>query len=284
MRRNSKRGHHKKKYYDDFFDSDSDDEEDNDDFFDIDEDFDDPFDDIIKKEFGFSNIERMHNRLIGKMEKEFEQLGDEEYEENFRKKKKNKEERLQKKGINNFHKFMNFEEISPGNGTVITKSYSSKIDYKDGVPHEECYQSQSINQIKDGHKISEKQEAYKNSKTGVQKAAHQRILDDKGTKQIRKRNIKTGEQEEHNIFKGIKEEELDQFNESYNDYRNKIGFQNHYKHLNSMKINKNVKKHNYIHDENHESNNNNNKQYPQLGDGKNKYYNLKKPYKKQYPK
>ena len=63
-----------------------------------------------------------------------------------------------------------------------------------------------------------KQEAYKNSKTGVQKAAHQRILDDKGTKQIRKRNIKTGEQEEHNIFKGIKGEELDQFNESYNDF------------------------------------------------------------------
>ena len=51
-----------------------------------------------------------------------------------------------------------------------------------------------------------------------------------------------------------------------------------------MKINKNVKKHNYIHDENHESYNNNNKQYPQLGDGKNKYFNLKKPYKKQYPK
>ena len=94
MRRNSKRGHHKKKYYDDFFDSDSDEEEDNDDFFDIDEDFDDPFDDIIKKEFGFSNIERMHNRLIGKMEKEFEQLGDEEYEE-LCQKKENKEERLQ---------------------------------------------------------------------------------------------------------------------------------------------------------------------------------------------
>ena len=151
------------------------------------------------------------------MEKDFGLIGDEELEDKNRRKRKNKEGRLQKKGTHNFHEFMNLDDDDSGNGTVITKTFCSRIDYTDGEPHEECYQSQSINQIKDGHKLSEKQEAYKNSKTGVQKAAHQRILDDKGTKQIRKRNIKTGDQEEHNIYKWIKEEELDKFNESYNE-------------------------------------------------------------------
>ena len=53
---------------------------------------------------------------------------------------------------------MEIDDNGSGNGTVITKTFSSKIDYTDGEPHEECYQSQSINQIKNGHKISEKQD------------------------------------------------------------------------------------------------------------------------------
>ena len=244
-------------------------------------DFDDPFDAILKREFGFSTIGKLHNRLIGKMEKDFGLIGDEELEDKNRRKRKNKEGRLQKKGTHNFHEFMNLDDDDSGNGTVITKTFCSRIDYTDGEPHEECYQSQSINQIKDGHKLSEKQEAYKNSKTGVQKAAHQRILDDKGTKQIRKRNIKTGDQEEHNIYKGIKEEELDKFNESYNEYRNKMGIRNKYKYLNGSK--KNVKKDDYINDENKETNNKNNN-YPQLGDGNNDQTYTKKPYKRQYAK
>ena len=272
MRRKSKNGHHKKHNYDDFdSNSDSDNEEDKDDFFDIDDDFDDPFDAILKKEFGFSSIEKIHNRLLGRLGKGFDQLGDEEeYEE--RKKKKNRGKK------NTFHDFMDIDDSGPGNGTVITKTFSSRIDYTDGEPHEECYQSQSINQIKDGHTISEKQESYKNTNTGVQKAAHQRLLDDKGTKQIRKKNTITGDQEEHNIYKGIKEEELDQFNENYNNYRNKVGFRNYYKYLNS----KNNKKMNYINDENKERNNKNN--YPQLEDGSNIEINIRKPYRKQYAK
>ena len=211
-------------------------------------------------------------------------LGDGDYEENQRKRKNKKDERrLQKKGgMNDFHEFMSIQGMGPGTGTVISKSYCSKIDYRDGQPHQECYQSQSINQIKDGHKISEKQEAYKNSRTGVQKAAHQRILDDKGTKQIRQRNVNTGVQEEHNIFKGMREDELDNFNETYNDYRNKVGFQNNYKYLNAL--NKKGRKQ-YLDSENQRRNNQNNIQYPQLGDGSNKNrINIRKPYRKNYGK
>ena len=284
MKRRPHHGNQKNRNYNDFFGMDSDDD-DNDDFFGIDEDFDDPFEDMMMdRGFGFPSIEQIHNRLFGKIGRSFDMLGDGDYEENQRKRKNKKDERrLQKKGgMNDFHEFMSIQGMGPGTGTVISKSYCSKIDYRDGQPHQECYQSQSINQIKDGHKISEKQEAYKNSRTGVQKAAHQRILDDKGTKQIRQRNVNTGVQEEHNIFKGMREDELDNFNETYNDYRNKVGFQNNYKYLNAL--NKKGRKQ-YLDSENQRINNQNNTQYPQLGDGSNKNrINIRKPYRKNYGK
>ena len=84
------------------------------------------------------------------------------------------------------------------------------------------------------HRISEKQEANKNSR-GIQKASHQRILDNKGTKIIKQRNKNTGEQEEHNIYKGMNDSDLDNFNREYNDYRNKVGFERNYEMFNNMR-------------------------------------------------
>jgi len=121
-----------------------------------------------------------------------------------------------------------------GNGTMISKKYVSKIDYSDGTPKKESYQSQSIRQFgEDGHNISERQEAYKNSATGIQQAALQRLLDDKGTKVIKERNVLTGSQDQHNIYQGISENDVNNFNKQYTDYRDKVHFQENYKFLNS---------------------------------------------------
>ena len=257
---------------------------DNDDFgFGIREDFDDPFEGMMGG-FGFPNFEQMHQRLFGNIERAFQgmrmgmgRLGDGNEGNNNRINENPNQGRLRKANTNNFQSFFSMQGTGPG--TVIAKSYCSKVDYRDGQPHQECYQSQSINQIgQDGHKISEKQEAYKNSRTGVQKAAHQRLLDDKGMKQIRQRNINTGEQEEHNIFKGMQESELDNFNQNYNDYRNKIGFQKNYKLLNSMNPRRG-KSQNYLGNGNQRRNPRG--PYPlQLGDGNEYNHNMKRPHKK----
>ena len=250
---------------------------DNDDFgFGIHEDFDAPFEGLMGG-LGFPNFTQLHQRLFGNMERMFQgmdrQLGD--GEEGMRHNQNRVD--LQRRGGNNFQGFFSMQGVGPG--TVISKSYCSRVDYRDGQPHQECYQSQSINQIgQDGHKISEKQEAYKNSRTGIQKAAHQRVLDDKGLKQIRQRNINTGAQEEHNIYKGMKEDELDNFNQNYNDYRNKIGFQKNYKYLNALNPYKRGKSQNYIGNGNPRRNPRG--QLPQLGDGNQYPSNMKKPYKK----
>ena len=250
---------------------------DSDDFFGIhDDDFESPFEGMMGG-FGFPNIGQLQQHLFGNFERAFGgmagSLGDGNEGQNRR--QNQNREGLQRAGTNNFQQFISMQGVGPG--TVISKSYCSRVDYRDGQPHQECYQSQSINQIgKDGHKISEKQEAYKNSRTGVQKAAHQRILDDRGMKQIRQRNVNTGDQEEHNIFKGMKEDELENFNQNYNEYRNKIGFQKNYKYLNAMN-HKRGKSQNLL------GNGRRNPQgqyLPQIGDGNEYNHNMKNPYRK----
>ena len=138
--------------------------------------------------------------------------------------------------------FMHMGGNMGGPGTMISKTYMSKVDYSSGQPHEESYQSQAIKQFGEGgHNISERQEAYKNSYTGVQKASHQRLLDDRGTKMIKQRNVNTGEQSQHNLYKGIQESDLDNFNKEYNDYREKVHFQDNYKYLNQLNPGKRMK-------------------------------------------
>lgn len=120
-------------------------------------------------------------------------------------------------------------------GTSISKSYVSTVKYdSSGRPHQEVYQSQSIRQTDNtGKKIQETQRAYQNSSTGVQKAAHERLLNDRGHKYVKERNANTGDEMEHNIYKGINEEDLSQFNNEYNDYRQKSNFERNYQMLNA---------------------------------------------------
>jgi len=91
--------------------------------------------------------------------------------------------------------------------TVITKSYVSTVKYdKNGRPQKETYQTQSIKQTdNEGKKIQERQQAYQNTKSGIQKAAHERLLNDKGVKVVKGRNVQTGDEYEHNMYKGLNE-------------------------------------------------------------------------------
>ena len=136
------------------------------------------------------------------------------------------------------HPRNNNEEPKPkenkiNNGTVFSKVYCSSYNNINGQPHQECYQSQSIEQMNDGHNISEAREAYKNS-DGVMKSAYQRGLDKKGARFIKEKNTKTGQHNQHKILKGIKENEIDNFNKEYNNYSKKCGFKNNYKALNAF--------------------------------------------------
>ena len=107
---------------------------------------------------------------------------------------------------------------------IITKSTYTKIEYENGKPiNEEHYQAESVNhKDKKGHNIAEKKEKYKNEKAGIEKISHQRLMDGKGTKVIKKINLKSGDKEEHNIYKGIKEKNVKDFNKKYNTLKEKV--------------------------------------------------------------
>ena len=203
---------------------------------DIKEDFDDPFSGMGNRigGFGFPDIASIEHQMLGQFQNEMQQMhqlgdGNQQNDDN------NHQLTTGGPGQDQRGLFINMQSGGSAPGTMISKTYVSKIDLSSGQPKEESYQSQAIKQFGEGgHSISERQEAYKNSMTGVQKAAHQRLLDDRGTKLIKQRNVNTGEQSEHNILKGLTENDVSGFNKQYNDYREKVHFQDNYKYLDAM--------------------------------------------------
>ena len=123
------------------------------------------------------------------------------------------------------------EENIKNNGSIFSRVYTSS--YKNINGKEESYTSQSIKQTNNGHNISETKEAYKNS-DGVCKSAYQRGLDDKATRFIKEKNIKTGKHNQKKVMKGIEETEINDFNKSYNDYCKKCGFRKNFQNLSTF--------------------------------------------------
>ena len=128
------------------------------------------------------------------------------------------------------------EEIKPkeeNKGTIYSKVYR----YNNINGKEERYSSQSIKQINNEHNISEIKEIYNNS-DGIYKSAYQRGLDDKTTRFIKEKNIKTGNKYQKKIIKGLEENELHDFNITYNDYCKQCGFKKHFKEFDPFGINR----------------------------------------------
>ena len=126
-------------------------------------------------------------------------------------------------------------------GKYISQSYfSSNMIGKDGKEHSEDYHSQSISNIQEsGKRISERQQAYKNS-LGEEKMALEKTLDDKGVKSVKARKRESRESYEHNYYKGINEEQIDKFNKDYTDQKKKVKFDDNYKMLGSLSSRKNM--------------------------------------------
>ena len=116
-------------------------------------------------------------------------------------------------------------------GTYYSKVYTCSYNNLNGK--EESYSSQTIQQSNNGHNIAETKENYKNS-DGVCKSAYQRDLDDKTTRFIKEKNIKTGEHNQKKVVKGLEENEINDFNKAYNEYCKKCGFKKNFHKLNTF--------------------------------------------------
>ena len=115
------------------------------------------------------------------------------------------------------------EEEKPKENKNIYYSKTYTCSYNNINGKEESYTSQSIKQLNNEHDISETKENYKNS-DGIYKSAYQRGLDGKITRFIKEKNNKTGKHNDKKILKGLKENEINDFNKTYNEYCKKCGF------------------------------------------------------------
>jgi hypothetical protein len=139
-------------------------------------------------------------------------------------------------GSNIFNNIMRFDSnISKGNknGTVISKSYVSSMQYdKNGNPIKKEFQSQSIDQYdKDGTKISEKRHEYRDSEKGIKQASHQRMLNDHGHKIVKTKDYKKNEENESHYYKGMNENESEGFHKRFNDISDRVDFKKNYQLL-----------------------------------------------------
>ena len=180
----------------------------------------------------------------------------------------------------------NFEEpytyLMGSTDNIITKSTYTKIEYENGKPiNEEVYQWESVNhKDKKGHNIAEKKEKYKNEKAGIEKISHQKLMDGKGTKVIKQINLKSGNKEEHNIYKGIKEKNVSEFNKKYNSLKQKVKLDEMFEKAKLLGQNKNSEKGKVL----LLGDGNENKQKEDKKENKNKNKKEKKPEKRKVVK
>ena len=133
--------------------------------------------------------------------------------------------------------FSNFDE-EPTNtfpGTCVSQSYvSSSKSENNGPMKSENYKSQTISLVdKKGKRISERKQAYKNSE-GIDKISHERTLGEKGHKLVQAKNSGNQRTYEHNYYKGMNQDELEEFNKEYNEHKGKVNFEKSHKLLQGL--------------------------------------------------
>mmetsp|Transcript_45863 Transcript_45863/g.52889 ORF Transcript_45863/g.52889 Transcript_45863/m.52889 type:complete len:234 (-) Transcript_45863:998-1699(-) len=123
---------------------------------------------------------------------------------------------------------MNFGDVDmgqPGQTKFKQYSYVQKQTYDStGNPHVERYQSQVVGgSDRSGIKMSERQQAYQNSLTGLEKVSHERTLNDKGRKVVKGRMRGSGEQYSHDIFKNMDDRQIENFDRDWEHNRQALG-------------------------------------------------------------
>jgi hypothetical protein len=120
--------------------------------------------------FGRGGLSNFMNRDFGSFARDFDDFGEDDFfSSNF-------------SGMSNRLGGLEGNNGFGNQGTVISKSYSSSVKFdENGRPQKETYSSQAVSHVdKNGKRIGEKQTAYQNTKTQEEKAAHERVINDKG--------------------------------------------------------------------------------------------------------
>jgi len=107
-----------------------------------------------------------------------------------------------------------------GEGSRYSKSfYRTSSNLGGDTKGELISQETATNYDEHGRKYTEKRKSYENVKDRVLKITHSKMIDDKGIKHMKTRNLDTGEEYEHDEYKHMSERDSHKF---YEDFRKGI--------------------------------------------------------------
>ena len=119
------------------------------------------------------------------------------------------------------------------NSSCFSRSFVSKSTYDGtGEPKKEVFQQETYSKVDEkGKKIKESKAAYENTYKGIQKAAHEKVIDEKGHRIVKEKNLNTGDDLEEVYYKGINQDDLENFNKEYIEFKDKVKFDKYKKML-----------------------------------------------------
>lgn len=101
-----------------------------------------------------------------------------------------------------------------GGDAYASQSFAmSSVKGRDGKLHVEKYMSSDIGNVK--HKIREGKQAYSNSTSGMQKMAVERQHGKRGRKLVCEKNVFTGKEHTHEMFRGMDERHKNEFDKAF---------------------------------------------------------------------
>merc|ERR1719253_2597545 len=112
-----------------------------------------------------------------------------------------------------------------GQGMGQGGSFSSQVMVmssrmgEDGKMHTEKYHESSVN----AGKLRERQQAYSNSRSGMDKMALERHIDERGRKMVRERNRHNGEERQTQLLRGMEEQHVGRFDQDWQDQSGRAG-------------------------------------------------------------
>jgi hypothetical protein len=108
------------------------------------------------------------------------------------------------------------EKTTPVEGSNYSRStYRTTSNVAGETKGELVSQESLINFDEKGRKFTEKRKTSENAKDRVMKTTHIKMIDNKGIKHMKRRNLDSGEEYEHNEYKNMNEKDLHKFNEEF---------------------------------------------------------------------
>merc|ERR1719453_1268633 len=108
-----------------------------------------------------------------------------------------------------------------GGGSFSSQVMVSSRMGEDGKMHTEKYHESSVN----AGNLRERQQAYSNSRSGMDKMALKRHIDERGRKMVRERNRHSGEERQTQLLRGMEEDHVGQFDQDWHAKAGRAGLQ-----------------------------------------------------------